>query len=642
MKNKKTLKKNLIAALNNLFTQSQGVKGWNTNHIPKSLNGVDHKALKVKAIAFYLPQFHPIPENDSWWGKGFTEWTNVTKAVPQFLGHHQPHLPGELGFYDLRLKESIEQQALLARHYGIYGFCFHHYWFGGKALLEKPLQLLLENKTIDINFLICWANEGWTRKWDGLENDVLISQHHSISDDEKFFESIIPAMSDSRYIKIDGKPILIVYRITLFPDPKATAKLWRSMALKAGFSGIYLIVARSFNIDDPRDYDFDAAVEFPPHKLLALEEINNKVEILNPDYSGKIFDYGEAVNQSINFKFKDYRCFRTVMPSWDNEARRPGNGFSFVNSTPINYGKWLNWVCRETIKNPEEERLVFINAWNEWAEGAHLEPDRKMGYAYLHTTANVLKKFYKNDSFIKKCEQKNKKFQKKSNTAVILHLYYPELLPGILQRIDQLDNVDLFVTVPNYISEGILDKLDGYKNSVKLVVVENQGRDIRPFLVALKEEIVPLGYEYLIKIHTKKSLHRVDGDQWRDSLLDSLINIENFNNFKLDSEQFMCGPSGSLTDLSVKEIHAGNIEWLNSLLENFGREDMIGEYNFKFISGSMFYMRLGLCKNLNILFNLLDSFELEAGQLDGTLAHAVERVFSMVGAEKFDSIRELT
>ena len=246
----------------------------------------DHPA--VRLIAFYLPQFHPIPENDRWWGKGFTEWTNVTKAMPQFSGHYQPRLPQDLGFYDLRLVDTLRRQVALARRHGIHGFCFHTYWFGGTWLLNTPLQLLLANPDIDLPFCLCWANENWTRRWDGLDREILIAQRHSAEDDLALALALEPALRDPRYIRIDGRPILMVYRPGLLPNSLSTARRWRGHFARAGLGDPFLLMAQGFGDEDPRLHGFDAAVEFPPHKLAKnAPVINHNVTLFNPDYQGK-------------------------------------------------------------------------------------------------------------------------------------------------------------------------------------------------------------------------------------------------------------------------------------------------------------------------------------------------------------------
>lgn len=347
----------------------------------------------IKTIAFYLPQFHPIPENDEWWGRGFTEWTNVSKAVPDFEGHYQPRLPGELGFYDLRLVEVQKRQIELAKQYGVSGFCFHYYWFsGGKRLLERPLNQFLENKELDFPFCVCWANENWTRRWDGQEDDVLLAQQYRPEDDIELIKDMAILLRDRRYIRIDGRPLIIVYRVNLLPDPKETARVWREYCLSEGLGDPYLVVAQSFDIRDPEPYGFDAAVEFPPHNI--DRKRCTDIEILNPGYQGVVYDYPHVVNTELGFTWPHYKLFKAVMPSWDNSARKPGRGDTFQGSTPALYSQWLEHVARATdirYENPDE-KIVFINAWNEWAEGTYLEPDRKYGYAYLEATRMALER----------------------------------------------------------------------------------------------------------------------------------------------------------------------------------------------------------------------------------------------------------
>jgi glycosyltransferase involved in cell wall biosynthesis len=363
------------------------------NSMGKDYVPVSHPELPntdIKLIAFYLPQFHPIPENDEWWGKNFTEWTNVTRAVPQFVGHYQPRLPGELGFYDLRFPEIQQRQIELAKQYGIHGFCFHFYWFNGKRLLEKPLEQFLSTPGMDFPFCINWANENWTRQWDGRDKEILIAQRYAPEDDLTFITYVSKYLKDKRYIRINSKPLLIVYRPALLPDPRQTAERWRAWCRQNGIGEIYLALTHSFEHLDPRQIGFDAAIEFAPNTF-PLREITARFHLANDNYQGRILDYEEALYLARKYKNPPYTKFRGICPGWDNEARRPGRGMILANSSPEAYKQWLEILCDFTRWHFDpQERLIFINAWNEWAEGAYLEPDRKYGYAYLQKNAEAL------------------------------------------------------------------------------------------------------------------------------------------------------------------------------------------------------------------------------------------------------------
>lgn len=354
----------------------------------------------LRLIAFYLPQFHPIPENDEWWGRGFTEWTNVVKARPLFPDHYQPHLPADLGFYDLRASETREAQADLARQYGIRGFCYYHYWFNGRKILERPFNEVLSSHYPNYPFCLCWANENWTRTWDGSDHQILLEQKYSIDDDINHIRSLLPAFRDERYIRVDGKPLFLVYRTGLLPGPKNTADIWRNEARRAGIKDLYLVRVESFgDSGNPEDIGFDATVEFAPfngawgkrifggntHKLLA------KLGLLAPGYiENRVFSYQSMARSMLNRPTPPFKRFHCVTPSWDNSARKK-NAYIFYDSTPEKYENWLKEVViRTKVRFTGDERIVFVNAWNEWAEGNHLEPDQKWGHAYLEATQRAL------------------------------------------------------------------------------------------------------------------------------------------------------------------------------------------------------------------------------------------------------------
>jgi len=345
----------------------------------------------VRLIAYYLPQFHPIPENDRWWGKGFTEWTNVTRALPRYRGHYQPRLPGGLGFYDLRVPDTLREQAELAKRHGIAGFCIHFYWFAGHRLLERPLELLLRHPEIDLPFCLNWANEPWSRVWDGSERQLLIEQKHSPEDDIAFATAIEPALWDPRYIRIDGRPLIMLYRPALLPDAAATIDRWREHFSRRGLGNPYVIMPQRAGNTGPGASVMDAAAGFPPHPDGWDLPPNGGLTLLDPGFRGRALSYDALVERAMSQPPHSFAVFPGVCPGWDNEARRAGRGTGFVGSTPRKYGAWLEHACRRALQMTNaEERIVFINAWNEWAEGAYLEPDRHYGYAYLRETARTL------------------------------------------------------------------------------------------------------------------------------------------------------------------------------------------------------------------------------------------------------------
>lgn len=348
---------------------------------------------RVRLIAFFLPQFHPIPENDAWWGAGFTEWTNVTRARPLFEGHYQPHRPGELGYYDLRLPEVRERQAQLAREHGVYGFCYYHYWFDGKRLLERPLNDVLQSGQPDFPFCVCWANENWTRRWDGREAEVLMAQQYSPESNLRFMQDLLPVLRDPRYIRINGRPLVLIYRAELIPELPATIAAWRELTRAEGVGEVYLAGVESFSgVRDDLALYFDALVEFPPHARSVA--VTQPPALLHPDFRGQLYDYDSS---SCNFMARPDAgpgLFRTAMPSWDNTARRQEAAHIYVGATPAGYERWLRSLVRHTRdQHMGEERIVFVNAWNEWAEGNHLEPDERYGRAWLDATRNAMRGF---------------------------------------------------------------------------------------------------------------------------------------------------------------------------------------------------------------------------------------------------------
>jgi len=351
-------------------------------------SGETDDASALKVIAFYLPQFHPIPENDAWWGEGFTEWRNVANARPFFDGHYQPRLPSNLGFYDLRLPETREAQAQLAGSYGITGFCYYHYWFSGKQLLERPFDEVLSTGRPDFPFCLCWANEPWSRRWDGQEQHVLQPQSYSEEDDRRHISWLLPAFLDERAIRVDGKPLFLVYQGQQLPDPTRTIEIWQAAARDHGLPGLHLVsVETGWDAGwDATTVGFDAKVLFQP-QFSSLDTVP-KLD-LGPE-TMRVFDYQEAWKVLADPEPVDYPRYECVFPSWDNTARRGEDAWVLHNSSPEAYQEWLELAVSRTLERPGPDRIVFLNAWNEWAEGAHLEPDERHGLAYLEATRRAL------------------------------------------------------------------------------------------------------------------------------------------------------------------------------------------------------------------------------------------------------------
>ncbi len=352
------------------------------------------KAAPKKLIAYYLPQYYQIPQNDEWFGRGFTEWHNVAKAVPQFTGHWQPHLPIDVGFYSLETTNVMHRQVELAKMYGIYGFCFYYYWFsGGKRIMEKPLIRWLEDKAIDFPFMLFWANEDWTNTW-GEQSDLgakTYSAKTQPQDIQKFVSDILPFFKHRNYITIDGRPHLIIYQPRKDPYLPEFIKGIRDQVEKSGLKRPYISLAfpdESPDTFDPREYGADAAVEFGAHMKIRPDYIQQPEptnKIVNPLARITSYNMEEFVTKRSFLYDTAFPTFRGAMTTFDNTARKIYTGAYSFSLTPSLYEEWLS----ELIKTSRTDH-VFISAWNEWAEGMHLEPDQRYGYAYLQATKNAL------------------------------------------------------------------------------------------------------------------------------------------------------------------------------------------------------------------------------------------------------------
>ena len=349
----------------------------------------------VKLLAYYLPQYYPDEHNNKWWGKGSTEWTNVSKSMPQYLGQYQPRLPGELGFYDLRIQENIYRQIELAQIYGIYGFCFYYYWFNGERLLDLPFDNFVNDKTINFPFCICWVNESWTKQWSGNSNTPLIEIPKDVNCYKRFIKDSYKLFEKENYISINGKPVLIIYKPFDIPKREEVINYWRDYVKQKLNKEIYLIAAiNTFNIIEKHNSisGFDALSEFAPGPYLKyMKDITNTKEYVCKTFYGKIYDYAEFVNNKKYFNINADKLYRAISPMWDNTARKKDKGMILDGATPELYKKWLKDIITETKSNKKlDDNIIFINAWNEWAEGTYLEPDLKWQYGYLEATKQAI------------------------------------------------------------------------------------------------------------------------------------------------------------------------------------------------------------------------------------------------------------
>lgn len=487
--------------------------------------------------------------------------------------------------------------------------------------MELPLMNMLSDQTINIPFCLAWANENWTRRWDGQDNEVLIAQEHSDDDSLDFIRHVIKYFHDKRYIRIDNKPVLIVYRADIIPNISKVTELWRKEVRMSGISDIYLIAAQTFGIDDPTKWGFNAAVEFPPHGVVS-NDIRNEVSDLNPEFTGNIFSYKQVVQNSLQRKDTSYKLFRSVMLRWDNTARRKNRGTVFHKFSLLLYKQWLSALVNR-IHNSKtysaDEKLVFINAWNEWAEGSYLEPDSRYGFACLKTTYDVISQY---DNF-----PATGILQKNYDSAIIIHVHYLDVWESIFPRLLQIlerCQVDIYITVTH---KSILKKVNNDLPKAYVILVDNRGRDILPFIEIFKL-ILPLGYKHVAKVHTKKSIYREDGDVLREELIDCVIG--NHASVEQAIERFERDPKiGMLVPKKYLINHTEhNMTYDNELVDYITKKIGIKFRFGKFPAGSMFWFRPQAMVPLSNIYTY--DFEIEKGLADGTVAHAIERCFSLI------------
>lgn len=592
-----------------------------------------------RIMAIYLPQFHTFEENDRAWGKGFTEWTNVTSAEPRFIGHQQPVLPTSLGFYDLTQDNKLKEQIELAKNHGIYGFSFYYYWFSGKKIMNKPIETFINNKDWDFRFSICWANENWTKKWDGRESDIIISQEYKKEDPINFIKDVEHILNDRRYLTVNGKPVLAVYRPEHLDDAKRYSRIWREYFKKKFNKELYLMSVISFEDNNPKAYGFDVALDFAPlsaffknnlfkHKQFPFLSVRDK--LLDVNFEGIVADYREiATNEALSnaFQFKTIPCVAT---SWDNDARKKGKGFVYMNQSPYLYSRWLENSLKDVLYSNDDNPLLYINAWNEWAEGAMMEPSSHLGYATLNTTARVFNKFKKKPT---------KVFRTTNKLAVIIHLYHIEMWPVIIDRLSFIEErFDIHISLQEKDANFDFSESEQLKVAIKIhkYIVPNRGRDVLPFVMII-QKISDWGYDRILKIHSKKTKHYSNGEEWMIQLLKGLLPdkamVNSINRILDQNNTGLIGPSQHIVSLS-RHMGANKEQLFYLLQKSFGDErakDIMNNKSlYPFVGGTMFWCRMDTLKPLLELNLLPDDFQSEHGQLDGTLAHALERFFGVI------------
>lgn len=600
-----------------------------------------------RIVAIYLPQFHPFKENNKAWGKGFTEWTNVTASTPRFVGQQQPVLPSDLGFYDLRLSQTIKDQFDLAKKYGIYGFQFYYYWFSGKKVMDLAINTILKNKDWNFNFSICWANENWTRKWDGGDDDIIFEQKNLPDDPIKFIEDVSPILNDPRYILENNKPVLTVYRVELLDDPKKYVDTWRKY-FKDNFNKELWLIGHTYDIKvNPKDFGFNATMDFTPigslqptlkpwvddRKYITHDFVNNH-KLLDQNWRGNVIDFRFIAKQEIKNLKNNINFYKTISPSWSNEARRKGNdGYTFYNSSPEIFANWLDKILDyETRIEHKKSPLVFINSWNEWAEAAMIEPSMHLGYNSLLRIAETVAKYSSKKENKKQFPAYRLEHSSSAKLAVIIHLFYPDMwdkLKEVLNRIDV--EYDLYITVPEEHKDIQIKKINSQHKNTNIVVVPNRGRDVLPFVMLMNRIRHLDNYDYILKLHTKKSKHRGDGDVWFDDVLNQLLpkqGIQSIVKALSDQSTGSIGPANHIVSLS--RHMGGNRDAVVQLVESMTGKKYAtivdNEAKYPFFGSTMFWCRLDFLDPLLDLYLLPSDFQAECSQIDGTTAHAIERI----------------
>lgn len=593
----------------------------------------------VKALAFYLPQFHANPQNDEWWGKGFTEWTNTSKARPRFKSHYQPREPHtDIGYYDLSEIDTMAKQAELAKQHGIYGFCFYYYWFSGERLLEKPVDLLLKHPEIDLNFCLCWANENWTKAWDGQNRHILMEQKYTDDDPIRFIDDLKVYIDDPRYIRINGKPLIVVYNPGQIPEIKKVFAAWRKHAEELGLGEILIWTCQTANNTAERlnIYDcIDAEVEFPPHNMwhdiIAVKGLNlygRAANIFNYRKLVKLLEHKGPAEEKVPLH-------RTCMMGWDNSARRAKMWTTFYAYSTRSFYRWMRLIIKDARRKfAPEERFVFINAWNEWAEGTYLEPDRKYGYVNINTASKALfdlpveqpatvldaeSPVYTGDSL-----------KSRPRIAVQIHLFYTDLMDEICRNLNEIPYpFDCYISTDTQEKAALITRFfqeNCRAAHLRVGVYPNRGRDVAPFLAQLAPVLER--YDYICHIHSKKTKTGDYGDGWRTYLYRHLFGSKEylqrlFGLFENNPSVGIVFPD-TYPVLNAQAEWGGNKNGVHQLLRTLGSVRPLGDEPV-FPVGNMFWAKVDAVADMFTHGFTARDFPEEEGQVNATLAHEIER-----------------
>ena len=586
----------------------------------------------IKPIAIYLPKFYKIKENGKWYGKGFKDWENIKKAKPLYKEHHQPRIPGDqnhyLGYYELITKEVLEKQIKLAKNHGIYGFGFYYYWFSGKTLFEKPLNLLLNNKDINFLFLLIWDNENWTKKLDGNKSEILVKQDYNEKDPENFIKDIKKYLIDERYIKINGKPIIGISEPLKIPNIKETILVWRSKCKEYGIGEIYIIA--SLNDQTVEKYWqmklFNAVYQFPPRDSMSKSTLI-KSQSYYYLYTATLYNRYNLNNISLN----DFQFYRGSMVEYDNTAKKSKYYAIFQNYSPEQFyrinKKHVQWT---ELKYNKNNTFIFINAWNNWGEGTYLEPDEKYGYASI----NALSKAIFHLPYIEKNYNLGNLLGNESKIAIQVHAYYEDLINDIINITNNIPvKFDLYISTTSMnksiiIKENI--KRKSRANNYEVKIYENKGRDVYPFLMQIKDKFKK--YKYICHLHTKKTKFVSFGEEWRNFLYKNLLgNKEIISEILTDFEN-----NDKLGFIFPEAFHKVNVQYgtgltkidqfyMNYILKKMNKSFRVGK-QIEFPHGDMFWAKVA--SNYQIFtLNLTNEIPKEENQIDGTIMHGIERIW---------------